>query len=547
MKKYQKYIDSDEWEFIPYNSHDVDDYNTNKNGLTPNSELEIKEFVSLPNGLSGEVNSGGTHEQVTDGNFGTPMLLPPKTKVFSEKLKITVDGKKKSYAKIAKKLATEKDIEALDSPIMDRLSKKTAELNIKLKNKELDSLFEMQEMNKLNGLHGKQVAKETKKDYQFKLGGMKKYAKGEIPPEDAYSSPEQIFRDLVALGYTGKADIGQMQQWIANSSQHRDSLLGYLREKPITNKGREKYGIVGDLYTDPNTGKKYNPLGKNYTDEQLLDAFMDKRWWYRFPKFDTSLKEGKVPDNQAVSDIPNTQVDKLNLSDVDKTTKKAGLSQRFNYIPLPFPDVNTEYPLTNLQTQPHLIGYRPTDIEGQLNEIRRQGRLATKKLGTLPTELGAKSEILANSLNAVNQAFGNKYNQDIQAKLGVDEFNARALAQNDLSNLGFTQNFLDNIQKRKGAIGTQQLLDKTTAMENYYKANQWANSAKYIDDTFGSDYTGDVTDYMYNPAWKPNTDTPYDNETTTVTYDKNGNIISKKVATKKNGGKIKIKPKKVKK
>jgi hypothetical protein len=118
-----------------------------------NVEVEGQEMLQIPNGLAGPVY-GPPHSQ-----GGIDMQLPQGTKVFSEKLK---DSKtKKSYAQMAKPYSTEKDVKNLKSKFTDKIGKATADLNIKLKNENLDELFQKQEIQKLTGLHGSKVQQEA--------------------------------------------------------------------------------------------------------------------------------------------------------------------------------------------------------------------------------------------------------------------------------------------------------------------------------------------------------------------------------------------------
>lgn len=130
-----------------------------------NVEVEDKELIQLPNGLSDTIY-GKTHSE-----GGEKMNLPQESKVFSEKLKIPIKGKKKSFSKIAKPFETKKDIEHLESSTSDNINKKTAELNIALKNNVLDGIFEIQENAKISGLFGKSVQKEAIQNMEMKYGG----------------------------------------------------------------------------------------------------------------------------------------------------------------------------------------------------------------------------------------------------------------------------------------------------------------------------------------------------------------------------------------
>ena len=126
----------------------------------PSVEVEGDEHIKLPNGFSQEIK-GKSHSE-----GGIPLNLPPDSKVFSEKLKIETLKGKKSYSDLAKPFETKKDFEMMKAKHGDDIQKRTAEMIIKFKNNKLEQLFELQEKNKLGGLHSKQVQKETMEEYQ---------------------------------------------------------------------------------------------------------------------------------------------------------------------------------------------------------------------------------------------------------------------------------------------------------------------------------------------------------------------------------------------
>lgn len=151
-----------------------------------NVEVEDKELIQLPNGLSDTIY-GKTHSE-----GGEKMNLPQDSKVFSEKLKIPIKGKKKSFSKIAKPFETKKDIENLNSPFSTKINKDTAELNIKLKNNVLDGIFEVQENAKMSGLFGKKVQQETINNYEMKYGGKLPKAQDGLLTERGYNTIDEF-------------------------------------------------------------------------------------------------------------------------------------------------------------------------------------------------------------------------------------------------------------------------------------------------------------------------------------------------------------------
>lgn len=123
-----------------------------------NVEVEGNEHILLPNGLSEEVK-GASHEQ-----GGIPLNLPEGSMIFSEKLKDPTTGK--SYSKMAKPFETKKDAKLLNTKYADEVQKQTADKNIKFKEAQLKSLFDLQEKNKLEGSHGTKIQLEALQELQ---------------------------------------------------------------------------------------------------------------------------------------------------------------------------------------------------------------------------------------------------------------------------------------------------------------------------------------------------------------------------------------------
>ncbi len=132
------------------------------NNMMPNVEVEGGEQIKLPNGM----NQGIQGDSHAEG--GIPMQLPAGTKIFSTKLKEPETNK--SYSKLAKKFDTKKEQEILDDPKADKIMKETAKMQMDKKNQESDLLFRKMEMNKISGIHGKDVQEQTMQDYMPGMG-----------------------------------------------------------------------------------------------------------------------------------------------------------------------------------------------------------------------------------------------------------------------------------------------------------------------------------------------------------------------------------------
>lgn len=146
----------------------------------PNVEVEGDEHIQLPNGFSQEIK-GKTHAE-----GGIPLNLPQGTKIFSEKLKLTVKFIQEliqvnpeyeflknvklpktgsvSYADLAKKFETKKYMDILNSNRSDSIQKGTAKMIIERNNQNLEKIFALQEQNKISGVHGPQVQRNAEEE-----------------------------------------------------------------------------------------------------------------------------------------------------------------------------------------------------------------------------------------------------------------------------------------------------------------------------------------------------------------------------------------------
>jgi hypothetical protein len=86
MDKYKQYLESEDWEFVPYKKMKDGGIQIRDIGGkgSPTVEVEGDEHIQLPNGFSQEIK-GKKHSE-----GGIPMDLPQGTKIFSEKLKVPV-------------------------------------------------------------------------------------------------------------------------------------------------------------------------------------------------------------------------------------------------------------------------------------------------------------------------------------------------------------------------------------------------------------------------------------------------------------------------
>jgi len=233
MKKYKQYLESDEWEFVPYskmNNGGVNSYKTDE--LSGNVEVESGEVILTPEGLSDTV-MGKKHSE-----GGEVMNLPPDSRVFSDKLKVETPKGKKSYSDLAKPFETKKNFDMLNSKKGDDIQKVTADMMIKFKNQKLDELFQVQENNKLNGLHSKAIQNSTIEEYKMKYGGLTKAQNGnEVWNPQTFKTPE---------GINTPTNISLNKNPLTNWEQYRDQWEKIAQESGQLKKG-ERFKATKDM------------------------------------------------------------------------------------------------------------------------------------------------------------------------------------------------------------------------------------------------------------------------------------------------------------
>lgn len=454
-----------------------------------NIEVEGNELIQTPDGLAQTVY-GNSH---SDG--GINMNLPPDSKVFSEKLKIPIKGKKKSFAKIAKPFETKKDIEHLESSTSDNINKKTAELNIALKNNVLDGIFELQENSKISGLFGSKVRKEAIKNYEMKYGGEIPMAKNGkdlswLKPfvsktKTGRTTPTNI--DLQGLPPQPVNWNNVANKWIdinpdINSPvELQEEMYDYWLDKYQFGTPQEKqealkqfkgmWGTFGDVKFNPkNPPKGISKNWKNWkVDDKttyddlarlrgnFMDAKPEARYMLPQQKSVTSPKTNQI----VASDTP--------LNPVSKAKATTPTKSAFNIpqaIPMPMGNIYGEEAVARFEIPDRNVPFRRMSPQQGINEINRNSRAALTLLGNTPTDVSNIANILtqadvqsANVIDQVNR-------QNIQNQMGIDQFNAQFDRQRDLSQLQEDVRFTDAIARRKAAIQGSADLNKGQYNQN---------------------------------------------------------------------------------
>lgn len=332
-----------------------------------------------------------------------------------------------------------------------------------------------------------------------------------------YPTTGSIYEDIKRLGYKGKPEIGEMQQWVIKN--HPNKVYEYMQYTPMTNKGKDIWN------------KKYaNKYGKDVdvtkmSKQDILDSFGDNLWDYRFPKLQQPAKTAPQLKQTPTLDTPS----KINL-DVTGTSK--GKTNIPNVIPaLRFKEPYLTTPPALFQEDPYLTQYRTPDLEPALVEQRRLYLTLGKNLN--PTQ---KANLAANMAGKTNELYGNYFNQMQQGKQAVDQFNAQTLAGVRGRNIARGDKFYTDWMQTLGNLGTQQLLDTQAANQDWANIQHEGRMANYAEQIYNPEYI----DYMQyaNPSLQRY---PQISNLDEKTYkvDKSGNLVLVGAKDKaKTGGKI---------
>jgi hypothetical protein len=481
-----------------------------------NVEVEGQEMLQIPNGLA-EPIYGPPHSQ-----GGIDMQLPQGTKVFSEKLK---DPKtKKSYAQMAKPYSTEKDVKNLKSKFTDKIGKATADLNIKLKNENLDELFQKQEIEKLTGLHGSTVQQEAMMAQGYmKNGGQlpemsgggqadnwiqQKFAtkQGQETPkggnlndnplfnwEGARQMWEQKAREAGALGAKDRfKKTEDLQEFAYDWALDNDPSLirDMYKQWGVTNKNEARY-------------KDYDV--NNLSDQQLkdlrgnfIDNYRGKRMF--FPR-QTPASNPQNPTQPRTSPPAQKQGDQLG-PETEFDYRKATQGQNPNYMDLMggfnIPGNYAKAPISTSSLTPEYIDPRYLNIQPQLNQVQRGYNAFKSNLGSRTSaDVANLLQAQTNAYNQNEQIYGQKYNYDRGQDSQAQQFNAQANMKIDQLNQAELNNFTDKIYRRDGALDIQMRKDSNQALKNDMLRRDYAQAKHYINSTF----MPNATDEPWNPYY----------------------------------------------
>ena len=231
----------------------------------PNAEVEKQEVMQMPDGTTEQVD-GYSHE-----NGGVPVNLPQATRIFSDRLKMG----KKTFAKVAQRYKTNKEEAILEDTTSNSLQKKTAELNMFVKNKILDKIFNIQEF-----IKSKKINRYIKR-----YGGTQMYPHG-----GTHNLPKYPLGDTYSGGLNPDSGLGNIQDLTFNQA-YPDFGPGTQSRYDI----RQIMGQSGYPKTsiDPNSIQKFNPKSR-YSD--YINTFEPNKSLQNFSELSPDSGLGNSPD-----------------------------------------------------------------------------------------------------------------------------------------------------------------------------------------------------------------------------------------------------------
>lgn len=516
----------------------INDY---KDNFNPNVEAEGGEVAQLPNGLSGYI-SGNSH-----ANGGETMNLPENSRIFSLKLKDPET--KKSYSSLANRFKTEKDYDNLNSlRYNDNINNETAQLNIRLKNQELDKIFNQQERNKATGLHGYKVQMEALDDYlpMAQDGALMGYNpeqeiinanKMGVNLNNQFNPLKQ--ENISSLNYSPSISTNpiiteQISNDLRNIYSHKSKPQSFIDYNPIGSAGYEQYWgskenyeknwipKVKEAFSDPDRAKMLINRLENYVGQNEEET-KDVRSKLQGKTYEEKIKEAQRlatdykpgPYHAVLNQIidykePKTETVTVPKKPEEKVADTKLPTEGFNYrrkegfnfprIDMPGFIMPSNYALEPVPLdvmRPQYIDPRYLDIQPQLNEITRGTRALMRGMPSDESVNIARAfQAQSNAYNAMQPVFGQKYNYDQQQDLAAQQANARAKMESDLRNIAYRQAFNEAIARGKGLRDTQIRTDREAALENMMKQRSYDLTRDYINRTF---LPSDTANPVINP------------------------------------------------
>lgn len=309
---------------------------------------------------------------------------------------------------------------------------------------------------------------------------------------------EDFYKQVSALGYEGKKQIGEMQTWMAKN--YPEDVVNYFTKsgQPLTAKHvdivKEKYkdafqkaGIPSNKpsaqYTQEEKAKLKEALGEKADKNFLLEGFQDNKWDWRYPTVSyqkitpiTNTNNIQAPLMQkAVAGEPITPEEQAQAEDQAKKSRmveKTVMAQIPSNFILPPDSLRGVYKPSIDLSRLEPIKISP---ESNLAAIEGQRQAASDSLAFLPEN--QRAALMANMLGttqaSANQAIGATTQANTQTQYQTDVFNA---GQSDKEQLMNTNLAKDYETKMLGAIRNTDV-----DLRRYYNQLNQENRQKFLD------------------------------------------------------------------
>ena len=515
------------------------------------AEVESNEFIKTPQGEITQV-LGKTHEK--GGVQLTEEQLPENSEILSNHLTLDKETAKTlkelgvttkdTYAKALdkwtaksglKKIVEEqeemiKKLEAQSKLLVERPSSKdTIKLNTTLLQEEIselekekepllkekqaifDQLFAAQEASKTkekqevmeNGgtfnndiivkyakKHGISPERANELVNEYKNGGVTKYEGG--------GRFDDFYKQSVRLGYTGKKQIGDIQQWMAKN--HPDEVVSYFTKsgQPLTAKHVDlikansrdvftKTGISPNKasadYTSEEKLALQNALGERANKDFYLQGFTDNKWDWRAPiiglapltpagMVNAPQMQAPVAANPFLPQTPAPQAeiaaqkeDKFSNLDNAQRARTGLMALPNQYAQLPDPLQGA----LKLEYRPNLMENQNITADPIIAEIRRSEQNAMQSVQNLPDEqrAAAAAQIQANTQEQLNKVMSQVQGQNLQSNAAIANQNAQILNNSQDINNRYLSDYENKIYKAQAITDADR--------RNYFLHNQKVN------------------------------------------------------------------------
>lgn len=343
---------------------------------------------------------------------------------------------------------------------------------------------------------------------------------------------EDAFSNIESLGYTGKKNIAEMQEWMAKN--YPQEVVNYFTKngQPLTakhvdiikNKYKNVFEEVGipankksEDYTSEEKLKLQTALGDKANSEFLLEGFKDKKWDRRFPLIgvnatprgmSSQAQSGIVSPTEAVSRgqyvTPEQVKAQEQMLQAEQTATGSAQQTAMPNLPVDFllpPSAMQAIakPFVPLgRIQPVKLTAEPMLAE---TERQRQTAMESLRASGLPPQIqeALASSQLASSQGAVNDGIAKTEQFNAQNQFQADQFNIGQASKEDLVNTQFAQDYQDKMM--------QTLSNQERDMRRYYNELNAQNryNFNYIDrrnianESF-ENFSTTGSDITYNPS-----------------------------------------------